>query len=124
MGFSGQMALYHMDSVFGDTNRFDTVVQIEATPETNSKTTTITIPVATRYTTAPTAPAKLGDTFNGKGYVGQVGEFNVLITQLSEDHRALCDTGLAIREPRPTKDAPPPSSWILAPSSSKIRHGP
>jgi hypothetical protein len=54
----------------------------------------------------------------------RLGASNFLIAQMSEDHRALCDTSLAIREPRPTKDALPSSSWILAPSSSTIPHGP
>jgi hypothetical protein len=44
-----------------------------------------------------------GDTFNGKGYVGQVGTFNGLAAQLNEDHRTLRYSNLALREPRPTK---------------------
>jgi hypothetical protein len=43
-----------------------------------------------------------GDTFNGKGYVGQVGAFNALIAQLNEDQRPLRVINLALREgPRP-----------------------
>jgi hypothetical protein len=41
----------------------------------------------------------------------RLGASNGLITQLSEDHRALRKTSLAILEPRPTKEgAAPPSS--------------
>jgi hypothetical protein len=55
------------------------------------------------------ADQRRGDTLSDEGYVGQVGAFNGVIKQLSEDHRALRDTSLAIREPRPTKDGPLPS---------------
>jgi hypothetical protein len=48
-----------------------------------------------------------GYTFSDEGYVGQVGAFNGLITQVNGDHRALRCTSLAFREPRPTKKGSP-----------------
>ncbi|HEY4813196.1 MAG TPA: hypothetical protein VIH58_00895 [Chthoniobacterales bacterium] len=57
------------------------------------------------------AGRRRGDTFSGKGYVGQVGAFNGLTAQLNEDHRTLRYSNLALWEPRPTKDGlAPPSS--------------